>query len=154
MLPGYNGAEGSLTTGNKLWFSVVPYFLIICHAVETMHLLELSRNLIFTLSLALPVLADDSLEEQIDRLFLHIEESGCRFIRNGKTYSPAETVRHIRRKYRHYRDEIDSIARFIELSASRSLISGKPYHVACSDAAPQETADWLASKAAELGSKE
>ncbi len=119
-----------------------------------MHLLELSRNLIFTLSLTIPLLADDSLEEQIDQLFLHIEESGCRFIRNGKTYSPAETVRHIRRKYRYHRDEIDSIARFIELSASRSLISGKPYYIACSDAEPQESADWLASKAAELGNKE
>ena len=99
-------------------------------------------------------IAEDRLASQIDTLILTIEDSGCHFIRNGKTYTPTESVDHIRKKYNYFKDDIDSIDKFIELSASKSMISGKPYYVMCDDRERQVSATWLTMKATELGIKQ
>jgi hypothetical protein len=113
---------------------------------------------ISTLAIAMlvtvPSMAEDPLASKINTLILTIEDSGCHFIRNGKTYTPSESVAHIRKKYDHFRDDIDSIDNFIELSASKSLISGKPYYVMCDDNERQISATWLTMKATELGIKQ
>lgn len=111
------------------------------------------RRIIQTISLllALPSTAENSLESQINRLILALGKSNCQFIRNNKVYTPEESVVHIKKKYNYYRDEIESIDKFIELSASRSLISGKVYQVACAGAEPQASSKWLRLKASELG---
>jgi len=101
--------------------------------------------------IALPSMAQDSLASRIDTLIVSIEESGCRFVRNGKVYPPSESVAHIKKKYKYFRDDIDSIDKFIELSASKSLISGKPYYVDCDHSERQASATWLRTKASELG---
>jgi hypothetical protein len=101
-----------------------------------------------------PSMAEDPLASQINTLILTIEDSGCHFIRNGKTYTPVASVAHIKRKYNYYKDDIDSIDKFIELSASKSLISGKPYYVLCDDKERQVSATWLTMKATELGIKQ
>ena len=96
-------------------------------------------------------MAEDPLASQINTLILTVEDSGCHFIRNGKTYTPVESVAHIKKKYRYFKDDIDSIDKFIELSASKSLISGKPYYVSCGDEERQVSATWMTTKATELG---
>ena len=108
-------------------------------------------TLVTTMLIAVPSMAEDHLASQIDSLILTIEDSGCHFIRNGKTYTPAESVAHIKKKYNYFEDDIDSIDKFIELSASKSMISGKPYYVMCDDKERQVSATWLTMKATELG---
>lgn len=96
-------------------------------------------------------LADDSLDQRISQLLQAMETSNCQFIRNGKVYSSAESTAHVRKKYQHFKEDINSVAEFIELTASRSLISKKPYQVQCGTGAPENSSSWLASKALELG---
>jgi len=95
--------------------------------------------------------ADDSLGDQISQLLLAIEVSKCQFIRNGKTYTPEDSIAHIRKKYTHFKDNIDTIDKFIELSATKSLISGRPYQVQCGTSEPELSSAWLTDKAIELG---
>ena len=64
-------------------------------------------------------------------------------MRNGREHDSAEAVEHIRRKYRHFDDEIDSAESFIEYSATRSTMSGKPYSIRCPGEAEQPSASWL-----------
>ena len=107
--------------------------------------------LVITMLITLASMAEDPLASRINTLILTIEESGCQFIRNGKTYTPVDSVAHIRKKYKYFSNDIDSIDKFIELSASKSLISGKPYYVLCDNGQRQASATWLTAKATELG---
>ena len=51
------------------------------------------------------------------------------FIRNDVRYSGKKASEHMQKKYAHFRDKIKAPEDFIELCASRSLLSGKPYLV-------------------------
>jgi hypothetical protein len=95
--------------------------------------------------------ADDSLDDQISQLLLAIEVSNCQFVRNGKIHTPADSIAHIRKKYAHFKDDIDSMDKFIELSATKSFISGRPYQVQCGASEPELSSVWLNAKAIELG---
>lgn len=96
-------------------------------------------------AVASPVMADVPAEQQaeVQHLLNHLANSDCAMIRNDKTYEAEEATEHVQRKYDHYRDQITSTEEFIERSATRSLISGKAYHVACpgEDAVP--SGEWL-----------
>jgi hypothetical protein len=59
-------------------------------------------------------------------------------------------MKHIKKKYAHYENDIDSIDTFIELTATRSLISGRAYEVQC-NGQTMTSADWLSDKASTLG---
>ncbi len=79
---------------------------------------------------------------EIDHLLDFVAASPCAFIRNDTEYTAAEAVAHIKDKYAHFRDEIATAEDFIDLAASRSLMSGQPYLVRCG-AAPEPAGDWL-----------
>ena len=98
--------------------------------------------------------ADDLLIKQIDQLINAVGESNCQFIRNGKSYNPAESVTHITKKYDYYKDDIDSIDKFIELSASKSMMSGKRYKIQCPGSTAEFSSAWLSKKAIEIGVSE
>ena len=100
------------------------------------------------------VKADGDLSARINKLISAVGESNCQFYRNGKTYTPEESVVHIRKKYNYYEDDIDSIDKFIELSASKSMISGKPYKILCADAEAELSSSWMANKAVTIGVSE
>jgi hypothetical protein len=119
-----------------------------------MRLFMTISGLIIAMLITVPSMAGDPLASRINTLILAIEDSGCHFIRNGKTYTPAKSVAHIKKKYNYYKDDIDSIDKFIELSDSKSMISGKPYFVKCDDKERQVSATWLTMKATELGIKQ
>jgi hypothetical protein len=90
------------------------------------------------------VLADSSpLEARIKAIFAEVEASGCTFVRNGKAHDSEDAARHMRRKYEHFADDIDSVDRFIELAGTRSLMSGKAYTVRCPGEPERPTAEWL-----------
>ena len=85
---------------------------------------------------------------EIEQLFSVLEKSNCEFYRNGTWYSAQKASAHLRRKYDYLlkHDRVTSAESFIELAASRSSMSGKPYLVKCGNAAPVESRDWFSKK--------
>ncbi len=69
--------------------------------------------------------------EEIASLLLFVEQSECTFIRNGKHYDTLEARQHIENKYAYYKEQIRTTEDFIQYSAAKSTITGKPYTVTC-----------------------
>ena len=80
---------------------------------------------------------------EVEHLIKFVRNADCRLERNGKFYSGEEVAEHILKKYDYYREEINSTERFIELSASKSVISGKPYVAHCNNSEPVNSRIWL-----------
>ncbi len=80
---------------------------------------------------------------EVEHLLGYLEHSDCDMVRNGSRHAPAEGARHVRRKYDHFRDDIDSTEDFIELAATRSTLSGRDYEVHCSGQDPLGSREWL-----------
>jgi len=80
---------------------------------------------------------------EINHLLDFVRQTDCQFIRNGKSYSGKEAVEHIRKKYDYHKDKIDSAEAFIELSASKSMMSGKYYMISCGDKPKLKSRDYL-----------
>lgn len=87
--------------------------------------------------------ASNNRDAEIGHLLEFVAHSGCLFIRNGKEHSPQDAVKHIRKKADYYADDIDSAERFIELSASNSTLSKKPYLIQCPGLAETTSRGWL-----------
>jgi hypothetical protein len=85
-----------------------------------------------------------SLGQTVDYLLDTVSQSGLTFRRNGESYAASEAAGHMRRKYDHFHDDINSAEDFIRLCATRSLMSGKPYTLIDKDGRELATADWLA----------
>ena len=88
------------------------------------------------------------LAEEIDHLIDFVGDSNCTFIRNGNQHSAAEAVEHMQKKYDYFREEVASAEQFIELSASKSLLSGRPYWIACPNREKQHSRTWLLNELA------
>ena len=82
---------------------------------------------------------------EIDALLARLQTSGCQFNRNGSWYSGAEAQDHLLRKFEYLEKNgaIQSAEQFIELAASGSSLSGKPYQVRCGSESPVESRQWL-----------
>jgi hypothetical protein len=80
---------------------------------------------------------------EIEYLLNYLAKSDCQYIRNGKTHAATDAVEHIRKKYAYFEDDIDSTEKFIELSATGSSMTGKPYKVLCPGQPEENSADWL-----------
>jgi hypothetical protein len=80
---------------------------------------------------------------EVEHLLAYLETSECEMVRNGRSHNGEEAVKHVRRKYEYYRDDISSTEDFIRLSASRSTMSGKPYQVHCPGQPAMNSQDWL-----------
>jgi len=80
---------------------------------------------------------------EVDHLLAFVKNSGCIINRNGTDYSAEKGVGHIENKYDYFRDDIDSTEEFIELSATRSTMSGDYYLVKCAGKETIKTQDWL-----------
>ncbi len=85
---------------------------------------------------------------EINALLSKLQSSGCQFDRNGSWYSASEAKNHILRKleYLEGNRSIQSAEQFIELAASQSGSSGKPYHVKCGTNAAVESQQWLSQQ--------
>jgi len=92
-------------------------------------------------------------KQQIDKLIVFVENSDCLFVRNGDEHSGKDAAKHIKRKYKHSRDEIASPEEFIELSATKSSMSGKYYHIRCEDQPEVKSKDWLLQELSSMKSK-
>lgn len=86
-----------------------------------------------SLLLALPAAAEPGphARSEIDRLLRFIQESSCSFVRNGREYGGERAYRHVMRKFNYFMDRIETTEDFIELAATRSTQSGRPYQFVC-----------------------
>ena len=87
-------------------------------------------------------------EQAIRHLIDHVSGSDMTFIRNGSEYTPLEAAEHMQKKYRHFRDDIDTAEDFIALCASKSLLSGKAYEVLDAQGKLRYTGNWLRAELA------
>ena len=87
----------------------------------------------------------DAVRAEIDYLLTSIERSDCEFYRNGFWFGPERAESHLRQKYDHLvsKDRIRSTEEFIELAATTSSRSGKPYRVRCGGAESVVSSEWL-----------
>lgn len=86
--------------------------------------------------LTMPALAAPPPHEQsrIERLIHYVEsQKDMKFIRNGSEYSCADAAKFLRGKFESMGAEITTAREFIERIASKSSMSGQPYHVKLSD---------------------
>ena len=82
-------------------------------------------------------------DAEIEYLLARVTDSGYVFIRNGDEHDGAEAASHMRRKFEHFDDEIETAEEFIENSATRSLLTRRAYEVRFPDGTQTETAAWL-----------
>jgi hypothetical protein len=82
---------------------------------------------------------------EIDALLSRLEASSCTFNRNGTWYPATEAKTHLLRKLKYLEDKgaMRSAEEFIELAASSSSTTGKPYLVKCGSGPAVESAAWL-----------
>ena len=86
--------------------------------------------------------------QAIQHLLGYVSESGMTFVRNASEYTSTEAAEHMLKKYRHFRDDIETPDDFIELCATKSLLSGNPYRVIDSEGNVLHTSDWLRAELA------
>lgn len=85
----------------------------------------------------------DSQKAEVEHLLEFVETTKCIFERNGKKYNGIDAAKHIKRKYKYFKNQITSTEEFIEYSGTKSTVSGKPYMVYCGDGEPIESKTWL-----------
>jgi hypothetical protein len=95
--------------------------------------------------IAQPATATPNTEDAaaIEYLIRFVSESDMVFVRNFGKHEAKRAAGHIRDKYEHFEDEIDSPEEFIELSASKSLLTGRKYTVIDPQGIEIESRDWL-----------
>jgi len=79
----------------------------------------------------------------IQFLLKHVADSGLIFIRNSERHNAIDAAGHMNRKYEYFRDKIKTPEDFILRSATKSLLSGKPYLVILGNGEEVRTSDWL-----------
>jgi hypothetical protein len=104
--------------------------------------------LIFALYLSLetiPCFADvtESQKPEVEHLLEFVESSNCLFERNGSQHDGKEAAKHIKMKYKHFRDQITTTEELVEYSGTKSTISGKNYLIYCGKNEPLESSVWL-----------
>ncbi|MCK5728749.1 MAG: DUF5329 family protein [Methylococcales bacterium] len=82
-------------------------------------------------------------EKEIQHLFAFIKDSSCEMNRNGTLHKSADAAEHIQKKYEYFKKKIHNTADFIQLSATKSTVSGRFYTVTCGDNPPLKAKEWL-----------
>ena len=91
----------------------------------------------------------ENINKEIDYLLKHIKDSNLIFIRNGSEYSSEDAYKHILGKYKYFKKDIDSAEKFIELTATKSMMSGKHYLIKTSEDKIVQSKDYLLAVLAE-----
>ena len=94
-----------------------------------------------------PAGGDGVQAEPVDRIVQHliayVAQSDLTFIRNSKQYTAKEAAEHMQKKYEYYRNDIETPESFIELCATRSVLSGEPYLIINEQGEKIRTSEWL-----------
>ena len=100
-----------------------------------------------------PYNPSNNTKKAIAYLIDRVANSHLTFTRNGIEYSSQEAADHIRIKYQNSKSRIESPEDFIQVCASKSLLSGKPYLVSTAQGKiPAEK--WLGEILAEYGKQQ
>ena len=99
--------------------------------------------LLLVMSPGLALAEADTMQDEISHLLGFVSATQCSYERNGKSYNGKDAAKHIRKKYRYFKDQIDSTEKFIELSATKSTMSGKYYMIYCDDRLGIRSQQWL-----------
>lgn len=86
-----------------------------------------------------------NVQVEINFLLGYVEGSeACQFNRNGSWHDSKAAQEHLRTKYKYLaaRNRINTTEDFIEMAASKSSLSGKPYTVKC-DRITMTSNQWL-----------
>lgn len=107
----------------------------------------LAASLLAAISLAAAAApAPPAVRAEIDALMAKMSASNCRFERNGSWHNAADARQHLLRKLDYIekrRETLASAEQFIDVAASKSSFSGKPYRVKCGNAEPVASQVWL-----------
>ena len=116
--------------------------------------LTLCSILLLGLFAAPVVRAEPPMSVQIEVSFLlgYVEGSGCEFYRNGTWHDSRSAQVHIRDKYKYLvaRNLLNTTEDFIEMAATESSFSGKPYEVKCKGGAAMTSKQWLRDELARV----
>ena len=112
------------------------------HASYWLLLLTLMTLLLTAPASAAARQAED-LDTTIQHLIAYVRESDVTFERNISRHDSAEAAEHIEKKYRHFKDKIDTPEQFIELCATASLVTGKQYLIIDRQGDEIPAGDWL-----------
>jgi len=115
--------------------------------------LRLAPVLALLLGSAHAVPTAPAVRTEIQGLLQRLQDSGCEFNRNGSWYSGAEARSHLLKKLDYLESHDAALKRsedFIQQAATSSSMSGKPYLVRCSAAAPVESKVWLTQELTKL----
>jgi hypothetical protein len=82
-------------------------------------------------------------ERVIQYLVDFVTQSDWTFIRNGKEYTGRQAAAHMTKKYKHFKERIQSPEDFIRLAASKSLVSGRAYLVRSREGKELRSEEWL-----------
>jgi hypothetical protein len=82
-------------------------------------------------------------DETIKYLLDYVAGSYCTFIRNGEPHTGKEAADHFKAKYEHFKNEIKTPEDFIQIAATKSMITGDPYLVKTADGKEISCAEWL-----------
>ena len=87
-------------------------------------------------------------KNEVGQLFAALRQSNCEFSRNGSWYDAQKASDHLQRKYDYLLKKglVTSTESFIELAATKSSMSGKPYQVRCGKTPPVSSHSWFTSK--------
>lgn len=80
---------------------------------------------------------------EVEHLLAFVKNSDCIINRNGTDHPADKGISHIETKYDYFRDDISSTEEFIDLSATKSTMSGDYYTVSCPEKKTIKTQDWL-----------
>lgn len=89
--------------------------------------------------------APEATQAEVAHLMAAVEKSQCKFNRNGSWHGAKAARSHLQKKFAYMdkRDLAPSTEKFIELGASTSSSSGKPYQMQCGSEKPVTSATWL-----------
>lgn len=82
-------------------------------------------------------------KHEIAHLLSFVRYADCDLIRNGAVHDSKDGYRHLLDKYDYFRSRIRSAEDFIDLAATKSLLSGRAYMVDCGEDDPIPSATWL-----------
>lgn len=83
-------------------------------------------------------------EQKIETLLEHVARlDGATFLRNGERHSPNDAAGHLRTKWASIGEKGMSARAFIDLTATRSSLTGDPYEVVLPDGATRPAAEYL-----------
>lgn len=85
----------------------------------------------------------EDLDTTVRYLITYVKQSDVTFERNFSSYNGTDAAAHINKKYQHFKDEIDTPEKFIELCATASLMTRKLYLITTKQGKQQPSSEWL-----------